>query len=768
VRTPNDPFFPDGLPALPADPSGHAMGERNGSGHSSGPGRGLPAPVERRRPPGLASIPDALALLRALRARWLLALTLGVLAAVVAGAAAWRIIPRPGYTASAVIEVKAEKPNLLPGMGQNRPDLKSFQSTQLRLVKSRLVIHAALARPGVAALPTVCAQSDPVDWLADELLVEFPATAELLTISLTGDRPSDIATLVNAVAEAYLEEVVTKDHNERQATSTQLKDLLAQYNAKLTTQRVRLKEMAETVGSDDRQTLALKQQMAVQQLADENRDLRQVQTTLKQLRAELSVLQAAGGEAEPAPIDGEEVEALLDREPAVERLKVEAEALNARVERARRLVRNDGDPSVRAAARALDRVKRDTATTRAALRPKIERELRAVAPEAMTPARRMADLEVRIKVQTAYETILKDGVARLEANAQTFNRNTIDLQWVKDEITQGEEIARQLGKQIESLNVELKAPQRGRLIEGAESPRIESPKKRLAAVGLASLGAFGMLILGVAWREFRLRRVDSPDDMAEGLGLRLVGTLPELPGPGSGRAVPGGAGAGAGAGDGPGGGGWQELLIESIDAARTVILRDCRAEGLRTLLVTSAAKGEGKSSLSGHLAISLARTGRRTLLADFDLRNPSIHKLFGLEPGPGVGELLRGEAEPDDVYHAVADELDVITAGHGDARAIRALGQNALPDLLARMAGRYEFVVIDSAPLLPVADSLLISQHVDAVLLSVYRERSRIPTIFAGYERLAALGVRILGAVVTGVPTERYGEEYHYAAARGA
>jgi succinoglycan biosynthesis transport protein ExoP len=300
------------------------------------------------------------------------------------------------------------------------------------------------------------------------------------------------------------------------------------------------------------------------------------------------------------------------------------------------------------------------------------------------------------------------------------------------------------------------------VIEPAENPRIESPRKRLAAVGLASLGAFGTALLGVGWREFRLRRVASPEEVSEGLGLRLVGTLPTLPVPNSGARR---RASSVNATDPDGG--WQEILIESIDAARTVILHDCRADALRTILVTSAAKGEGKSSLSGHLAISLARTGRRTLLADFDLRNPSLHELFDLESGPGVAELLRGEAELDDVYHAVADDLDVITAGHGDARAVRALGQDALPDLLARMAERYEFVVIDSAPLLPVADSLLISQHVDATLLSVYRERSRIPTVFAGYERLVSLGVRVLGVVVTGVPREQYGEEFHYARVRG-
>lgn len=212
---------------------------------------------------------------------------------------------------------------------------------------------------------------------------------------------------------------------------------------------------------------------------------------------------------------------------------------------------------------------------------------------------------------------------------------------------------------------------------------------------------------------------------------------------------------------------FQSLLIESVDAARAVLLRDCRAEGLRAVMITSAAKGEGKSSLASHLAISVARTGRRTVLVDFDLRSPAAHRLFDLAPAPGVCEVLRGEADVDAVVRAVTADLDVAPAGVCDARAMRALGQDALPDLIARLKDRYDFVVLDSAPLLPVADSLHVSQHADAVVLSVFREVSRLPAVFAGYERLAALGVRVLGVVVTGVAEESFGHAYDYAGAEG-
>ena len=109
-------------------------------------------------------------------------------------------------------------------------------------------------------------------------------------------------------------------------------------------------------------------------------------------------------------------------------------------------------------------------------------------------------------------------------------------------------------------------------------------------------------------------------------------------------------------------------------------------------------------------------------------------------------------------------DLDILPAGRSDSIAIRALGQDALPKLLESLSAHYDIVIIDTAPVLPVADSLLISGHVDAVILSVYRDVSKMPAVLACKERLVSLGVNLLGVVVTGIPVEKFGHEYSYAA----
>src|SRR5205823_6858348 len=98
----------------------------------------------------------------------------------------------------------------------------------------------------------------------------------------------------------------------------------------------------------------------------------------------------------------------------------------------------------------------------------------------------------------------------------------------------------------------------------------------------------------------------------------------------------------------------------------------------------------------------------------------------------------------------------VITAGRSDSRAVQALARERIGELLQQLKEGYDFVIIDSAPVLPVADSQLIGQHVDGVVLSVMREVSRLPTVYAAYERLALLRIRILGAVVNGLAASSY------------
>jgi len=208
---------------------------------------------------------------------------------------------------------------------------------------------------------------------------------------------------------------------------------------------------------------------------------------------------------------------------------------------------------------------------------------------------------------------------------------------------------------------------------------------------------------------------------------------------------------------------WHSLLQESIDATRTLLQHAARTQALRVVMITSAVGSEGKTSLSCHLAASLARAGQRTLLLDWDLRNPSAHRLFDVRRSPGLCEVLRGEAELTEViYPTPAEGLWIVPAGRCDGSAIRTLALDGPKKIIDQVRGKYDFIVVDSCPVLPVADSLLVGQHVDAVIISVLQDVSQMPHVYAAYQRITALGIRILGAVVNGTTDQVYGNKYQY------
>ena len=173
--------------------------------------RGMPT-----RPASLSGTPDALALLKALRRRWGLALVLGLLLAAVAGPAAWYVVPRDKYTAVATLQVATKPKRIIFEPRDGTTDFSTYQKTQVALFKDRSVISHAITKlteKGVGAIPTLQEQPDPEGWLERQLKVEFVGGSEVLRVSLSGDRPKDIAAIVNQMIDSYMELVVDKEND---------------------------------------------------------------------------------------------------------------------------------------------------------------------------------------------------------------------------------------------------------------------------------------------------------------------------------------------------------------------------------------------------------------------------------------------------------------------------------------------------------------------------------------------------------------------------
>jgi capsular exopolysaccharide synthesis family protein len=161
--------------------------------------------------------------------------------------------------------------------------------------------------------------------------------------------------------------------------------------------------------------------------------------------------------------------------------------------------------------------------------------------------------------------------------------------------------------------------------------------------------------------------------------------------------------------------------------------------------------GEGKTTTSTNLAVVLAQAGHRVALVDADLRRPRVHEVFDIPQTPGFTDLLLGMDAKQVVNHVDIDggnRLSVYTSGTIPSNPSEMLSGRRVRQLLNEMGGHYDYVVVDSAPVLPVSDSVALAGSVDGLLVVAHAGRVTQPNVVETLERLERIGAPILGLVL--------------------
>jgi succinoglycan biosynthesis transport protein ExoP len=708
---------------LAASPSGHAVQPQILTGH-----------------------PNLRNLLVAFRRRWRLGVSLGLVTAVIAAAATYFFTMSPSWTATAQVRVTSQQ-TLLSNYSQGGGyEQLSYLGSQRQLIKSRRVSAGALRDPKVAQMPIVLAQPDPIEWLESQILVDF--SGELINIRTTGKDDKIPLEIVRAVRTVYLEEVVDAERKQRTDKLQKLQDILREKEKLLKEAKTALNREANITGSRQAAVLALKMTL-------EQTELHQIQTELLTLQASIrreQVEEMAKPEGEKSlqsiVPSADEVEEIINKKPEVAVREKEIAAMEELLVKYRERstpTNLESDPVYKGKQKQLADAKKNLAAFRDEWRPKVEAELRVKHDRDLQLSSALhEDKLAKLKRQ---EAVLQKMVDVKSSALDSFGKKTNIIEELSSEIASVEGLTKRLGDMIQQSDVENRAPER---VTAYDDPFV-TKRDGLAykATPVAALAGFLIVALGVAYLEFRSRRLSDVSDVSRGLRLHVLGTMPLV----RSKASSGSASADA----------FQQQLIESVDTARTMLQHQFRRKNLRVVMVTSANSGEGKTLLSAHLAASLARAGWRTLLVDGDLRRPSLHKVFGLEMKAGLGEALRGEIGiRDQIAAGPVEGLSVLTAGRGDSGSLRALAQGKLVGLFAEIKQDYDFIVLDSAPILPVADSQLMAQAVDGVILSALQNVSRLPTVHAVAERLALYQVNLVGVVLHGNTSESYYSQYPY------
>lgn len=192
----------------------------------------------------------------------------------------------------------------------------------------------------------------------------------------------------------------------------------------------------------------------------------------------------------------------------------------------------------------------------------------------------------------------------------------------------------------------------------------------------------------------------------------------------------------------------RSLSVEAYRSLRTSIKFSLIDKPIKTIVVTSSLAGEGKSTVVGNLAYSLSQDGARVLVIDCDLRKPSIHENFLLSNEKGLTDVLFGKSDLKGVPKKIEDSLFLITAGTILPNSAEILGSKEMENLIKELKVNFDYIIIDTPPILPVSDTLLLASKADATLIVVKARKTKEKIVKESYEQLIEAKANVIGTVL--------------------
>lgn len=729
-------------------------------------------------------------ILHAVRRRWKLALPIGLVCSGVLATAAWVLLV-PKYTAVAYLRLDAEnRPLIFNTTDQARSDFKIYKNTHAQLMKTPFVLNAALRDSAMQGYPDIAAESDPLTYLQKEVKVTYPNDGELMEVSFSASDATSAIGIVNAIVTAFMDEVV---ENEKGIRIERLKNLRLVYTKAEENVRAKqetLKNLAQLLGTGNSDSLTVAEKSALQQFGQMQENLSEVQFKLMQAEGNLesakqiaTLFEEAQAKQTDAQVEQAEAEresaiaAMIDRDRDVIVARNDVENTQGRL-----LVMSQtygsGYPSFKVVEKELAYKQELLAKRREGAR---EAAIEAVKQEQEAERKQMAlrqsefsgrdsqamtsrnldivTLDTQVQILKKQEELLIAKVQELSKETRKLGESSFDIELMRSEIERLDEILQRVGSEIERTTIEMDTASRITLSNKATTATVPDISKRLTrSAALGMFGLFAPLMMLVGW-DLSHRRVDGADSVSNILSVPTLGTLPMVSPkilfrdpPDNHRLAPS-----------------RIQLVEAIDSLCSLVQFLAQTDASKVFLVTSAIPSEGKSTVSCQLADGLARAGNRVLLIDFDLRRPTVHQYLKLSNTVGASELFDGSVSMDEAFQTIPGSgLVVLTAGSGTQNMQSLCNSGAIEELLGKCRDDFDLIIVDSCPILPVADTRSLVKYCDGVILTLIRDFSRMPLVAQACEILKSYRAQIVGGVIIGGGRIGYAKQYYQKKIRSA
>ena len=730
---------------------------------------------------------DSRLLLRGLARNWWRILLAWLVLAAPLTFLVFRFI-EPTYQAYSMIRIVPNQPELFdhPLMARDGTQ-PSYLQTEIESIKSNPVLTLALSNSEfkIADYPMIKESLDPKTELKKKLELEILPNTQWIRVAVDSKDPKEAADIVNAVVTAYNESTedagldITNMHIKKNLTRILRLDLTKykeNLEVKIEAIRKNLTRLAEKGNVEfEKPTLVARKDENEQspQPAFNTQSLEQYRTTkdhlmqtefqIMDLEARYSAKQAeeqamASGDGSGSSNNEEELrERVIQefrRDPEVAALIDLIKSTTEELDHTKGVARKEADPSRLAAHRRLASLTKNHNDLWKIKSEEIRKRL--LVP---TSASGAPELDSLVEIKRKLDS-LKINRARLTELVNTFDvekrhshADTVQATFLRDDLTRHYNMFDQVDRKLQSLEfTKDKAGINIAEIIPAETPRVPNSNKRLKFVVILPVGILVALTGLFLLLEVRSERVGDPDLLSSRVQSEVY-ALPPLPTTRSARKL-----------SGPMVDDQIERFIQRLDHLRFAVCGDQQGAELgRCVLVTSAVGGEGKTTLAAQLAARCGNAGISTLLIDADLRRAALCPLLDVAEGPGLSDVLNGAKIEDVVIPVQGGTFDLLCAGTPVQDTSRLFQGRNFAMLIAQLRQRYGLIFIDSPPVLPVPDALILGRWADGALLAARFEISRSPQVERARRQLDNAGIPVLGTVINGMrSSDAYYGRYSY------
>ncbi|MFH1371557.1 MAG: polysaccharide biosynthesis tyrosine autokinase [Planctomycetota bacterium] len=719
------------------------------------------SPVEMEMPPE----PEgqmAMELIAAILRRWYIAVLVFVVICSVGIPVIWFLM-EPRYDISGAIRVAPILSNILTGEA-DRGDISNYQSfmnTQAAMIVSPQVVQRVaddlagknLAffenhEKGIGAklrhdMEGGKVKPDPANLLkqainSNVITAVAARNSELMKISMTSDSPQEAKKIVDAFIQAYMLVEVSTHLQGQDQKLTFLENERKVLAEKLKSQQDTLWQFRHEYGS---MTLASRHDMMLGRVASLLKELTNVEAKRSEIETQIKSLEGNKPISIPEELLSRRNER-IDSDPTVQELIRTVIRLEQDFIAAKQLM-TQGNPVLKQKEEFLDAFKKRLDERRI----EVAKSLDALTVEEVNiiVRNRLLNFRSQLEQNIAYEERLKEMLAKEDSKTIELGRKQLAIEELTEQLNSTKETCDIFDRRIQELEMERKQPARVSIAYPADISRIKD--KRIQYTMALAFGALACGILAAFGRDKIDVSLHTPDDVVKRIGIRIIGTTTSL------RTVE------------------RALLSKQIaEDYQTIRANLGLLDGggiPRKLVITSPGMRDGKTTFAVNLATSLARSGKKVLLIDGDLRKPDIGRLLNIPKGSKCLQDALAENKLEQAVCTVSSAglCAVVASSQSMLVPYELLSSRQTAEQVDRVSRNYDHVIIDTPPMLAFPDALLWAKMAGAVILTGFAGRTAVPDLKETKQRLAEIGVRILGTVLSNIPVNhsyyRYGYGYY-------